>query len=427
MKSPQIDATASESLDRWLSPKVLIILALIARVAIVIYGLTVRRSALISSDDYLGIGADWIASNQYPPLSTYFPPFYPILCKWLIQLFGTAAITPLLGIHVIAGVVSVYIIYRIARHVLGRNAAAVAGLFMAVDPLLLIHTPMVLSETIYVCLLLSVLYQLLIPDEMTFRRACFLGVTLAIALLTRSVGVVIWPIVIYFWLQRGWAKDLLCITIGIVFVACLPVAAINKVRYDHLAVSASARYNISALWVGPPKAASENFSYRANLSMWGIGANDLGSSFAQADAALPPALEWTSRHPLLVTKGVCHGVAALFLGPGLAYYEDIVGIWPAGYAVLGSCYRALLLAAAAFGAVIVWRRTRAGGFLIVAVLVVHAVAPGAAGYSRYGVPCEPLEILLAAEVIRLGVKRMIGITNRPLTAVVTDNRQSVIT
>lgn len=64
-------------------------------------------------------------------------------------------------LNLVLGVASVGLVFALARSLLGLRAAALAGLLTAVSPSLILHTSVLLSETLFAFLLLAALWLLL--------------------------------------------------------------------------------------------------------------------------------------------------------------------------------------------------------------------------------------------------------------------------
>ncbi len=392
-------------------PLVLVLfLALALRILAVGSGVSRGVEHLSTMDDYLKIAANWMHTGDFPAHALFFPPLYPLLCRTMIQFFGAGAVYGVLAAQVLLGTATVFLVQLIARRVTGSNRAAlVAGVLAAVDPLLLVHTPMILTETLYTFMLVALVAILVCLDATRRWHFLLLGIATGLALLSRSVGLVLWPVLVFFWFARRWPWPWFAAMALVAFALCLPRMWNNHARFGRFEVTASGKYNISALWIGQAKALVDHQDYGANLSMWGIGGTDYASTFAQADVALPRAIAWAEERPMIVAGAVARGVAALLLGSAGSFYTIVVGHAVPVYSVGVAAYRGLLIVVALVGLRFLFRRDWRLALLIGGLLVVHTLAPGAAGYSRFAVPGETLEIVLAA----VALERLF---NRPATA-----------
>ena len=167
---------------------ILCILALAAAVRIA--AVTVYADRLDEDPDgYRGIAARMTAGEGYSVPSTgaptaYRPPLYPILLRFLMAT-GTEDRT--IGVvHVVFGTLTVWLAIVCSRQIGCGSAAWLAGLFVALDPLLIVYSTQVMSETtaaFSVTLLLvtlcslnapSTVTQTAIDDELSPRRGWWL-------------------------------------------------------------------------------------------------------------------------------------------------------------------------------------------------------------------------------------------------------------
>lgn len=137
--------------------------------AILLAALLIRTAAIvvryehlqIDTDAYLAIAQNLLAGNGYcsvPGQPTAFrPPLYPLFVAGCLSLGGPILIG---AAQTLLGVVTVWLTYRLVRGCLfsHRTALLAAGL-VAVDPLLIMYTTQVMTETLFtflVTLLLAV-------------------------------------------------------------------------------------------------------------------------------------------------------------------------------------------------------------------------------------------------------------------------------
>ncbi|MCY2968800.1 MAG: glycosyltransferase family 39 protein, partial [Planctomycetota bacterium] len=78
--------------------------------------------------------------------TAYRPPLYPLLIAGTISLFHSHR--ALAGVHLVLGTLTVGLTVSAARRMKLDRGAMLAGLLVALDPLLLHHTPQVMTETL---------------------------------------------------------------------------------------------------------------------------------------------------------------------------------------------------------------------------------------------------------------------------------------
>jgi hypothetical protein len=83
------------------------------------------------------------------------PPGYPVFLA-LLSLLGLAGTRAIIAVQILIDALSALLVFRLSRHLFQRDAVAVAGalLFLAA-PISLLHSCLILSETLFVLLLLA--------------------------------------------------------------------------------------------------------------------------------------------------------------------------------------------------------------------------------------------------------------------------------
>lgn len=175
---------------------VIIVLALITRVAVI--AATPDFEPIFDAADYdrhaTSIAAgDGFADSQFAPGPTAFrPPVYPIALAAVHEVGAGWTAERLLG--ALLGMVTVLLIFVIAKRLWGHRVAVVAGVFTAVFPPLVTLSASLLSEVLFLPLILAALLAVLeYRDSALLRWAVVAGVLCGLAILTRTVGV---PIVL---------------------------------------------------------------------------------------------------------------------------------------------------------------------------------------------------------------------------------------
>ena len=158
------------------------------------------------------------------PPATHFPPGYPALLavvSFLAPAFPASVVffKAMNAIFLSAGAV---LTARFARaRAVGAPWALALGVVTAVSIPLLVLGSMVLSELLFLALVLSLLPALesFAEQETTPARAALLGVAIATCAMVRSHGIVLVPAVLLALMQRRRWRD--AAVLGIAAVACL--------------------------------------------------------------------------------------------------------------------------------------------------------------------------------------------------------------
>lgn len=153
--------------------------------------------------DRLGLsisqGSGYVNSDETP--HCHYPPFYPLFLSMIYALFGHSYVAVRI-FQSILGAFSCVLIYLIGRKIFSAAIGALAA-FISIAYLPFIKSAKILlSELVFsFFLLLIVLYILKIQENMNFRNSIILGLLLGIALLTRSMAILlpffILPVFIY--------------------------------------------------------------------------------------------------------------------------------------------------------------------------------------------------------------------------------------
>jgi hypothetical protein len=162
----------------------LLLIAFVLRCAVVV----VRRDNLsIDRDAYLAIAENLVAGNGFCSVvgqpTAFRPPLYPLLLAACLSLGGTIAIAV---VQIGLGTATVGLTWRLARNAgLARKIAFVAGLLVAVDPLLLELTSQPMTETLFAFLTTALLCSLTRPTGLKIERPIVSGVLFGLAALCR--------------------------------------------------------------------------------------------------------------------------------------------------------------------------------------------------------------------------------------------------
>jgi len=143
---------------------------------------------LVMARHYSPWAAESEAIRQAWPLQD-FPPLFPLLLAF------TGAAHSLLSAHIMAvvlGLTGLYLVYRIGVGVSGNRVLAnAATLLVAISPGYILGLQGILSESLYMLLSLAFIYQYSKLDRSSNLQLVLVGILLAAAMLTRTVGFVL--------------------------------------------------------------------------------------------------------------------------------------------------------------------------------------------------------------------------------------------
>ncbi len=139
-------------------------------------------------DAYLGIANNLLqgvgfstSGTDYP--TAFRPPLYPSLLAFFTGVFGTIGIAIL---HLVAGGVSIWATVKLGERLGLKEGALLAGLLVAIDPILLRYTTLPMTEVIFAALTTLMLWLWNRADQRPSWNAYLLtGFTFGIAALCR--------------------------------------------------------------------------------------------------------------------------------------------------------------------------------------------------------------------------------------------------
>jgi hypothetical protein len=148
---------------------------------------TVRFENLqIDRDNYLLLAENLLAGNGYCSMpgqpTAYRPPLYPLLVAVCLKVGGFAAIGV---VQVLLGAATVWLTWLMANRCrLSRRTCLLAGLFVAVDPLLIEYTTQAMTETLST-FLVTLLVLTTLQSGREIPKAVLIGFVFGMAALCR--------------------------------------------------------------------------------------------------------------------------------------------------------------------------------------------------------------------------------------------------
>ena len=347
----------------------------------------------------------WLDGNMGPPFhfDRYRTPGYPVLlAPW--SKFLSSPVIPMALIQTAAGVLTVLLVWHWAFLLAGPRGASVAAVFAALEPAGIIHTPLLLSDTLGAALFLLGLFlfwKLLREPQERPLRAVGIGLLFGATVMVR-------PVSLYLY---------------------VPLALFLLPRKKSLAVFLAAVYLLPALWVARnSRYGSPTFSCITGWSLAEIP-TEAAANQAEMDrlycpeqgSAQPPLrlfLRCAAEQPGFVAKTLAKRVFYLFEGTSLDMLVDMMNagkpplpppgprkrfqfqrdhpflapFWLGGLVLLGALYVLFLKGC--------WRLQQDGRHLELALLCLSLLYLVAAtlllgGGGRYRIPLVPLLAVVA--------------------------------
>jgi 4-amino-4-deoxy-L-arabinose transferase-like glycosyltransferase len=147
--------------------------------------------------------------------TAYYPPGYPIslgILYWIMFHTPIPDHTPIMiaGSNLVYGVLTVLLVFELARRLFDNRTGLVAALLVAVYPNLVFHTAVALTETLFILLFIALLLVLVSArwdgegDGVSRGRLVAAGVLLGLSALVRPISFLLLPALVVVWLVAGW-------------------------------------------------------------------------------------------------------------------------------------------------------------------------------------------------------------------------------
>lgn len=391
--------------------------ALVLRVALVLA--TPHFHTIDDSHSYDRMAVSLAAHGTLPssqiPLAggptAYPPPGYPVALAIAYRIVGVGSEHTRWEAgrieEAVLGTIVVVLIALIAARLFGRAAGLLSGAIAAVYPPLLLVGSSLMSESLFIPLVLgAVLAALVYRDSGRLRWVVASGVLVALAALTRSNGIVlILPVIFLVWTKRPrWSRSAVrapLVVLAATIVTILPWTIRNTIEFHAFVpistetgyafagtYNAAAQYDTQypALWTPP---GPEIYGFlathrRANEAQIGDNLLTFSRRYIAAHPTYPFVVAYWSAVRLLNLAGPGYErFSAPFAGypPTLAYWS-VFAFWLLGVLAL-------------LGMAIGGARRAPWALWACPVLILLSTLPFA-GLTRYRAPADPFFVILAA-------------------------------
>ncbi|MCX6355774.1 MAG: glycosyltransferase family 39 protein [Candidatus Aureabacteria bacterium] len=156
-------------------------------------------------------------TGSYGPSSR--PPLYPVFLASVYRIFGIHSFAVRL-IQALMGTAVCLFTYLIALRLWGERAAWMSGLLVACYPSLVVYTGLLMSENLFIFLLMASLWILLCPGRRGAFACVAAGILLGVACLTRSILIGFIPIAaLWLWRKRSGREGMVCLLGALLAIA----------------------------------------------------------------------------------------------------------------------------------------------------------------------------------------------------------------
>jgi 4-amino-4-deoxy-L-arabinose transferase-like glycosyltransferase len=384
-----------------------------------------KTSRFLSHDSasYLTLSRDFDAfastSNPHFSLSMLRTPVYPLYLAATREMTGSSIVGPML-LQVLVAVGLVYVTYRLGLSLFGRSAALWAALFLAVDPLSIIYSSLVLTDMLFTFFLAWSVLLLWRPTDNRWARGLASGLLLGVATLTRPVSLYLSVVLTigYLILEREHLRRAAVVALSFIVGFGL-VAGGWVIRNDVMGgvstISTIEGHNllyfraVGALEEGQNLQPYQAYSYVSTQLRTELPPHPSLGQIDRVEESIGRTI--ILNNPIGYAKEVISGGGRLAFGTGSA--ESVPAT--AGHATdvvdtYGDLYLLVLYVLVVVGLWVAWREHRLRNCLLPLIVIFYLaiVSSGLDAYSRFRVPIMPFLALLAG----LGAMAIIGSRER---------------
>ncbi len=346
--------------------------------------------------------------------SAFYPPGYPTFIAavawtvWHSPIPDHALVRTIGYVQALLGVLSILMVFVLARRVFGTGVGLTAAALMALYPNLIALTATLQFETVFIALTLAtvlLLYPIAVDEQPKMRRLVAGGVmTGVVALLHPPIAFILIALVATRMLSRRKFRQTLQVALALGFTMVLAMSPwiIRNAVELHAFIP-------TATGAGPALCQSRNVEATGKLDT-GILVRQCGPHSSEATSAASDvatnsyatrsAIRWVIHNPLQELR-------MWFWRTQLAYQEDTTGLstirphmdarWYDAAAALSTGSSFVVLGFATIGAAIILRKKRSEDMFLLGCTIAYAAVPIILfGDPRYRVPAEPFFVILAA-------------------------------
>jgi 4-amino-4-deoxy-L-arabinose transferase-like glycosyltransferase len=345
---------------------------------------------------YVGISKALIETGR---LDTHFPVGFPLFLAPFLML-GSSAFAAIRAAHVLLGLLTIVLVSRIAAVLYGNRAALIAALLTSAYPPLVYMTGRIMSETLFITILMASIYQFLLADHPSIKRTACASALFGLASLVRSNLILMVPIIpLWILMQLGTSlrtrlvNAAICGTI-IVTILMLPGIYFLASRGEFIPFATNGGQTLYG--ANNPLADGGWVQVEDHPELLASIPSEVHHSpAAYSKAQQHLALKWIRENPRAFLSLLLKKFANAWI-PGLQSSETTSQSNLA--AVVLTISYALLLICAIAGRVLMKPARRDG--ILLSVLVTYTVMSLVFfGGPRYGLVCAPILIVYAAALV----------------------------
>lgn len=385
------------------------------------------------------------SQSANPPLEPEMirTPAYPFLLACMYRLAGLRP-NAVVVIQIALSLVTMLAGCRIATLLFGQRAGLLTGIFLALDPVSLYYSQVILTETLFAAALtlslLGILYALRRPS---FQYPCWAGMGLALATYTRPTGYylgILLPVGLFLAVMRarGWRPALTSAVLMWLMFA-VPIAGWQIRNYVSTGSAEFSQAKNQYLLIAKAAAivavrdglslqdAQQRLAEQHAATLRRDVARSSAAALLESQGRFAQAI--VAAHPVLLIRTTLQGAAANLFGPSnlahlfgsdnmalreaflrqdfarfaLREWITAIGSWTFGFLFLGVLY-------AGIWSLLKDKEQRNWDIALLALTAAYVilVSSGPEAYSRFRMPVMPIFCVLAAGGYLCRVERSSG-------------------
>lgn len=210
----------------------------------------VNKTIIVSdASGYHQLALSILAKKSFEDFDAFRTPGYPVFVALLYSI-SSGSVWFVLLIQILLNLISVVLVYKIASTIFSRKIALLSAFLFAIDPLQVIYSVQLLTDTLFVFLFLASVYYLCKSiKENNFSSICLSALILGIATLVRPISF-LFPIVAIFFILalcnlKLKLKLIYSILFGVIFIATIsPWLFHNYLKYGEAKLASISGYNL---------------------------------------------------------------------------------------------------------------------------------------------------------------------------------------
>ena len=250
--------------SRYFNIKYFILLHFLIGAGFLFYIIPVLENIGLQSDSphYLEIAHNLADSGEFAlagHISAYRPPVYPVFIAVIFR-FVSNTYTAVLFAQLLISCLNVFLFYKIAQRYLAERYAELASLIFAVMPSIILYNAMIMSETVFVSILLGTV--LIIKRNIRPARCFAAGLLIALLVLTKPYWAIIIVVPLLTIAGRRETLQPKLISAALLFAGIFLLTAAWSLRnYSQLGTYQLTTSSGVNFWIGNNEHASGGYLY----------------------------------------------------------------------------------------------------------------------------------------------------------------------